>query len=160
MRPSLIATSASNNSPPNPSAILPPRMTRSGLEVMAFHPDFDFIFAHHELSHDAVNCRTWCSGLQKSCIPRFRTWLLNSLGDERKHHRENHEHDRSAEYPMRRVLVHDPTEQQRAEDAAKIEAGGDDAERPARSPRGRCVADQHIAGRRDHAAEKSGGTNR
>ena len=35
----LIATSASNSSPPRPSAMLPPRITRSGLSVMAFHPE-------------------------------------------------------------------------------------------------------------------------
>jgi len=35
--------------------MLPPRITRSGLLAMAFHPDV-ILLPHHGLSHDAVNC--------------------------------------------------------------------------------------------------------
>ena len=45
MRPSVIATSASNSSPPRPSAMVPPRITRSGLLAMAFHPGVGFVAA-------------------------------------------------------------------------------------------------------------------
>src|ERR1700680_2356981 len=38
MRPPDMAMSASYRSPPLPSAMLPPRITRSGVEVMAIHP--------------------------------------------------------------------------------------------------------------------------
>ena len=40
----------------------------------------------------------------------------------------DHEQRRDAEHPVRHVLVHDPAEQQRADDAAEIEPGGDDGE--------------------------------
>src|SRR5665213_1779363 len=52
---------------------------------------------------------------------------LRAVGDEREQHGQHHEHDRGAEHPMRHVLVHDPAEQQGADDAADVEAGGDDA---------------------------------
>src|SRR5690348_3188533 len=54
--------------------------------------------------------------------------LGTALGDRRQQHGEHHEYGRGAEHPVRRVLVHDPAEQERADDAADIEAGGDDAE--------------------------------
>src|ERR1700687_929171 len=59
--------------------------------------------------------------------------------------RKDHEHHGSAEHPAWQILVHDPAKQQRTDDAAEIEAGGDDAEGPPRSARRCCVADQHIA---------------
>ena len=39
--------------------MLPPRITRSGLEVMAFHPDFDFVLAH--LFSRIMSCLTMLS---------------------------------------------------------------------------------------------------
>ena len=64
--------------------------------------------------------------------------------------------DQSALLEMRRALVHDPAEQQRADDAAEIETGGDDAESaPGRAGRRR-VAHQHVARGRDHAPSTTG----
>ncbi|GCC48570.1 hypothetical protein chiPu_0032566, partial [Chiloscyllium punctatum] len=57
---------------------------------------------------------------------------------------------------MRHVLVHDPAEQQRADDAAEVEAGRDDAEGAAGGTGRRGVAHHHVARRCDHAAEESG----
>ena len=48
--------SASNSSPPLPSAMLPPRITRSGVEVMASIPCL-VLLPHHLMSSDAVNRR-------------------------------------------------------------------------------------------------------
>ena len=110
--------------------MLPPRMTRSGLSVMAFHPGLNLL-THHRSSRDAVNRRGRVSGLHKPSSGSSNARLRAAVGDQRQQHRQDHEYDGSAEHPVRRVLVHDPAEQQRADDAAEIEAGGNDAEGPA-----------------------------
>src|SRR5579871_922273 len=154
MRPSLMATSASNNSPPRPSAMLPPRITRSAL-VTALHPILMLLGPHHPLTLLSVNVERWGSGLQQPLLSSPGRFLRAAIGQECKQHGGDHEGGGDAEHPMRHVSIHDPAKQNRAQNAAEIEAGGDEAESASRGARGRGGAHQHISGRRDDPAEET-----
>ncbi len=93
--------------------------------------------------------------MHKPCIRLFGAGLRAMVGDKREQDRKNHEHDGSAEHPLRPILVHDPAKQQRADDAAEVEAGGDDTECAPSRAWGCRVANQHVARGGDHASKES-----
>src|SRR5436305_15288238 len=128
MQPPEIATSASNNSPPLPSAMVPPRITRSGVEVMASIPVLVFVGASSDVpphSHPpGMRLRNASERFRAKWAPvrvkktrkvetalrpdRFRRL---AVGHQRQQDGEHHEGNRRAEHPMRQALVHDPAEQ-------------------------------------------------
>src|SRR6478609_5477969 len=65
--------------------------------------------------------------MHQPLIRRSGRALRLAVSDQRQQHGHDHEHDGTAEHQMRQVLVHDPAEQQRRQDTAEIESGGDDA---------------------------------
>ena len=98
---------------------------------MAFFPA-DFVAASWVVTRccqpPGMRFRNASALYRKPCVGALGIGLRLAVSDQRQQYRHDHEHDGSAEHPVRQVLVHDPAEQQRREDAGEVETGGDNAE--------------------------------
>src|SRR3954452_16421947 len=120
MRPPPTAMTPSPSSPPSPSAMLPPRITRSGFCAITFRPKGFGGRIMRRVCPKSTGCARG-SGMQNPAVGLLGGLFRALIGGQRQQHGERHEHRRDAEHKMRQVVVHDPAEQQRADDAAEVE---------------------------------------